>query len=198
MRRLRLSLAGIVTLGLLGSMSTVVAQAQEPTPITFVTGWVYDMTVHTEARDWENEEPDPPTIVRGYEVTSGGRVDLIEQRVEWSDPRLPAEHWLTLDHQSVTDPSGEDGWVTTATSHLLTDGTGSWGGSGRLVESAEGQYSFLELSGEGAYEGLHALLWGPRVRSPGPMDIAYEGHIIEGDLLAFPEAPIPVASVPAD
>ena len=53
-----------------------------------------------------------------------------------------------------------------------------------------------ELTGEGEYEGLHALLWGPGVRSPGPTDLACEGDISEGDLPDFPDLPTPVASEP--
>jgi hypothetical protein len=195
MRTLRMGLAGTVTLVLVASLSgTVAAQDEEPAPITFVTGWVFDQSVHTEVRDWEDREPDPPNIVRGYEVTSDGRDDLIEESVAWSDPRLPTEHWVTLRYQSVSHPTEEEGALTTATSHLLVDEAGSWSGTGRMVEDGRSQLSFYELTGEGAYEGLHALLWGPGVNSPGPMDIAYEGYIFEGDLLPFPEAPVPVTT----
>jgi len=194
---MRTVLAGASALVLLASLPiTAAAQSEGPGPITFVTGFPWDMTVHTEARDWEDIEPDPPTIVGDYEVTSGGRVDLIEQRVEWSDPRLPAEHWFTLDHQSVSHPADEWGWTTIATSHLLVDEVGSWSGTGRLVASSHGKYSFYELTGEGAYEGLHAVLWGPGVRMPSPTDVSYEGYIFEGDMLAFPEAPVPVTTEP--
>ena len=67
MRTLRMYLAGTVTLALLGSLSmTALAQDREAA-VTSVTG----------------------TAVTSDSIESDGRV-VLEQDVDWSDPRLPA------------------------------------------------------------------------------------------------------------
>jgi hypothetical protein len=115
------------------------------------------------------------------------------QRMEWSDPRLPAEHWIRMD-LAIYDEGPEDGVMTVQTSHLLTDDTGTWRGTGRALETEDDRYSYYELSGEGAYAGLSALLRGkPSVDAHGPWDLEYEGWIFEGQLAPFPPPAEPVS-----
>jgi hypothetical protein len=173
---------------LVASLSlAVVAQDEEPAPVTFVTGTVIEQSNHQD-----DTEPDPPTYVRGFEIIAQRSAGLIEQSVDWSDPRLPSEHWLQVSYQMVYDWDEEEGAVTTTTSHLMEDDAGGWTGSGRFVEDGD-QYSFYALTGNGEYEGLYALLRGaPGVDSHGPWDIAYEGYIFEAEMLPFPAVPVPV------
>jgi hypothetical protein len=111
---------------------------------------------------------------------------VYQQRIEWSDPRLPAEHWVRMDLE-IHDESAPNGVMTVQTSHLLTDSEGTWRGTGRAFETEHDRYSYYELVGEGAYEGLHALLRGtPGRDAHGPWDLEYEGWIIEGPLTQFP------------
>jgi hypothetical protein len=71
--------------------------------------------------------------------------------------------------------------------NVLLDGAeGSWHGTGRAIEQGAGtdpdrRHSTYVLEGEGAYEGMHALLRGvPGHDANGPWDEQYEGWIIEG------------------
>jgi len=188
MRTLRVSLAGTVILGLLASLSVaVVAQDEEPAPVTYVTGTVVEQYSHDEQVGEQVMEldEDGPRFVRGYEVfrpdMSGGG-DLLEQHVDWSDPRLPTKHWVLLDYAAIftEEPAGA---MNVVTSHLLEDADGSWRGTGRAVEDADARFSQYVLTGEGAYEGLYALLQGtPGMDAHGPWDHSYEGYIFEGTL----------------
>jgi hypothetical protein len=196
MRTLRMSLAGSVILGLLASLSlVVVAQEGEPAPVTFVTGTVVEQFLHDEL--WEDDpEQFFASTVRGYDIERDLGGGLIEQQVDWSDPRLPAKHWLTGNYHWIGEANeGPDGAITTAISHLLEGPEGRWVGTGRFVEDADEQFGFYVLTGEGAYGGLYALLRGaPGMDQHGPYDLAYEGYIFEGDLLPFPDAPVPVTT----
>jgi hypothetical protein len=154
-------LTGTVILALLGGLSVaVVAQDGEPTPIAFVTGTV------TEVYPYEFTEEDDGGLstddIRGYEVmtqTSGPT----RQVVEWSDPRLPTDLWLSFGYTRIGQ--GEDQpesvrAMNLASQSLLEDEQGRWRGTGRTVMDADEKYSLYALTGEGAYEGFSALLRG--------------------------------------
>jgi len=193
MRMLRLSLAGTVILALLGGLSAItLAQDAEPAPITFVTGTVVEQIHHFEG---EQGADVPPQAVRGYEITSRG-VGVIEQLVDWSDPRLPSRHWINLNYTLVMkSPEDLEGAMAVTTSNLLEGLEGSWRGTGRAVEDDGDRYGFYELTGEGVYEGLWAWLRAtPGMDVHGPWDQSYEGYIFEADPLLFPEAPVPVTT----
>jgi len=196
MRATRLPLALAATLGLLAGLTlTVVAQDEEPAPVTFVTGTVVEQWMHDDASAADESSPHPD--VRGYEVIEDGSLGLIEQSVEWSDPRLPSQHWFTARYQMIYDLDTEKGALTTTSNHLLEDEDGSWRGSGRFVkaDAGEHQYGFYMLEGEGAYEGLYALLRGTaEVLAHGPYELSYEGHIFEAEPLSQPGTPVPVTS----
>ena len=129
MRAMRLPLAGMVTLSLVVSLSlAVVAQREEPAPVTFVTGAVaevYGYDVHDE-----DESSLYSYDIRGYEVMtqSGGP---LRQVIEWSDPRLPTDFWLALGYTLIrSDADERDGAMNIAWQGLLEDDQGRWRGTG--------------------------------------------------------------------
>ena len=177
----------IVALLLVGSTGAIAAQ-EEPAPVTSVTGTVLEVYGHTFS------EANLPSDVRGYEVTVGtSQPALMRQVVEWSDPRLPSDLWLTLDYTLIWKPSDVlDGAMNTVSRSLLEDEQGRWRGTGRWVNGGGERFSFYVLIGEGAYEGLYALLHGVTpADAEGPWDLAYEGYIFEAEMLPFPDEPVP-------
>ena len=200
MRTLRLSLAGTVTLALLGGLGgAVAAQDEEPAPVNYVTGTVVEQWTHDDPSAPDEPDTGPAPDVRGYTISEDASLGLVEQTVEWSDPRLPATHWFTARYQMIWDFDAEKGAVTTTTNHLLEDEAGSWHGSGRFVtaDGAKDEYGLYMLEGEGAYEGLYALLHGAseRMFDYGPYGPnSYEGYIFEADPLSQPGTPVPTTS----
>ncbi len=78
---------------------------------------------------------------------------------------------------------------------LLEGADGSWRGTGRAVEDADDRFSQYALVGEGAYEGLYALIRGtPGMDTHGPWDHSYEGYIFEGELPLFPDSVEPITT----
>ena len=202
MRTLRLSVEGTIILALLGGQSfAVVAQDEEPTPIALVTGAV------TEVYPYEFTEEDDGGLslddIRGYEVvtqTSGP----MRQVVEWSDPRLPTDLWLSLGYTRILQGEGQPepvGAMNIAWQSLLEDEQGRWRGTGRSVLDADEKYSLYVLTGEGAYDGLSALLRGVApddeeaglLHAHAPWDMAYEGYIFEAELTPMPDPVEPPA-----
>ena len=188
MRATRAVLAAAISMGLcLGPATTATAQ-EEPAPVTSVVGTVAEVYGHSFS------EANVPSDVRGYEVTVGtSQPALMRQVVEWSDPRLPSDLWMTFDHTLIWKPSDElDGAMNTVSRSLLEDEQGRWQGTGRWVNGGGERYSFYVLTGEGDYEGLYALLHGVTpVDAQGPWDLAYEGYIFEAEMLPFPDEPVP-------
>jgi hypothetical protein len=192
MRANRASLAVLGGLAMcLGLLSVTTAQ-EEPAPVSFVSGTVVEVYGHTFT------EASVPTDVRGYEVTVGtSQPTLMRQVVEWSDPRLPTTHWVSGDYTLIWKPSYEDmdGAMNTVTRSLLEDEEGRWRGTGRWVNDGRERFSFYVLTGEGAYEGLYALLHGVTpADAEGPWDLAYEGYIFEAEMLPFPDEPVPATT----
>ena len=82
---------------------------------------------------------------------------------------------------------------------LLEDEQGRWRGTGRSVMDADEKYSLYVLTGEGAYDGLSALLRGVApddeeaglLHAHAPWDMAYEGYIFEAELTPLPSEPVP-------
>jgi hypothetical protein len=187
MRALRPSLVGTVSICLLAGLSVAIwAQDEIPAPPTAVSGTV------TEAWGFSPEVADTGQDERGDGVTVG-RGYVEHQEVAWSDPRLPSTHWMRFDYliYGVDEPEPV---MTVTSSHLLLGPEGSWRGTGRALEWGDDERSATyELVGEGAYEGLYALLHpAPGPDTPGPWDEAYEGFIFEGTLPAFPEPAEPL------
>ena len=126
------------------------------------------------------------------------------QVVEWSDPRLPTDLWLSLGFTRISQ--GEDQpesvrAMNLAWQSLLEDEQGRWRETGRSVLDADEKYSLYVLTGEGAYEGLSALLQGVDPddeeaaywHAHAPWDMAYEGYIFEAELTPMPEPVEPPA-----
>ena len=178
------SLALLAVALLIGATGSVAAQMnKEEVPAAFVTGTVTDDTAT------EDE----------------GRVTW-EQTVEWSDPRLPP----TLRAEAIwyiygdvpagledEEPEVIDDYLVMVTEmNVLLDGSeGSWRGTGRAIEQGVGtdpdrHYSYYVLEGDGAYDGMHALLRGaPGHDANGPWDEEYEGWVVESELPPLPELP---------
>ncbi|MEX1334028.1 MAG: hypothetical protein AB1Z66_01870 [Candidatus Limnocylindrales bacterium] len=177
MRATRPTLAGaLIAVLLIVPAATVLGQVEEHTSSTYVTGTAVEQIAFDGAESVSHE---------GSVMHEQGH--RLEQRVDWSDPRLPAEHWIRLDLM-IYDEDAPDGVMTVQTSHLLTDSEGTWRGTGRAFETETDRYSYYELVGEGAYDGLHALLRGtPGQDMHGPWDVEYDGWIFEGALTEFPE-----------
>ena len=194
-RRIPLSVFAVLALTVLVSVPTT-GEVEEPSPIVAVTGTMLEGIVHNEVLYDEYVEEEVPDDTRGYDTRFGGP-QLIELLVEWSGPRLPARQWMTLGYHSISERTEglDDGAMTTVTTHLLEDETGRWTGQGRVMFDADERFSFYTLTGEGAYEGLYALLHGvPDAERDGPWDSVFEGFIFEGELPSFPLAPTPVTT----
>ena len=199
MRTLRLSLVGTVMLALVGGLGgAVVAQDEEPTPVTFVTGTVAEAYTLDEG-DTDADSDLASYDLRGYEVMT--QTAPIRQVVEWSDPRLPTDLWLTLGYTLISTGEDDfDGAINVAWQSLLEDELGRWRGTGRSVQGPDEKYSLYALTGEGAYEGLSALLRGTTpddmeaglLHAHAPWDMAYEGYIFEAELTPFPDVPVPL------
>ncbi len=184
MRKARATLTGVLIASLLVVPSAaVLGQSETTASSTHVTGTVLEQTRY--------ESDDVSASRAGDVMREEGHV--YKQRVDWSDPRLPSEHWVRMD-LSIYDEGSEDGVMTVQTSHLLIDRDGAWRGTGRAFETEADRYSYYELIGEGAYEGLHALLRGtPGKDAHGPWDLEYDGWIFQGPLTGFPEPAEPAS-----
>jgi hypothetical protein len=184
MRTLRLSLAGTIIFMLLGVLSSTVS-AQDPDAATWthVTGSTVEgeWTVEGTPARWEDSVEHRPTRSQTFTV-------------EWSDPRLPATMHIDQDavlhHGDMT--SYADYMFVFADSLRLEDADGAWVGSGRGVSGSDGTIMLYELTGEGAYEGLSALL--DRAFDPDTMAVDFDGFIFEADV---PWAPA-LAEPPAE
>ena len=184
MRTARVIFTGALIVSLLVVPSAaVISQSETTATSTHVTGTVLEQTRY--------ESDDVSGSQAGDTIREEGHV--YKQRVDWSDPRLPAEHWVRMD-LSIHDEGSEDGVMTVQTSHLLTDSDGAWRRTGRALETETDRDSYYELIGEGAYEGLHALLRGtPGKDAHGPWDLEYDGWIFQGPLTGFPEPAEPAS-----
>ena len=142
MRTLRLTLAGTVTLALLGGWSAAVtAQDPEEATWTHVTGSTVEgeWTEGTTGARWEGSVESRPTRSQTFTV-------------EWSDPRLPETMHLqqtaVLHHGDMT--SYDDFMFVFADSLRFEDAVGAWTGSGHGVIGTDGSLVLYELTGEGA------------------------------------------------
>jgi hypothetical protein len=177
------SMAAMALVLLLGASVGVSAQMNtEEIPATFVTG----------------------TAGEGGTATESEGTVVYEQVVDWSDPRLPSAlrvnaTWYVYGDVPAAledqEPEVIDDYLVMVTEmNVLLDGSeGSWRGTGRAIEQGVGpdpdrHYSSYVLTGEGAYEGMHALLRGePGHDANGPWDERYEGWIIEGEVPPLPD-----------
>ncbi|MGD8486934.1 MAG: hypothetical protein PVH07_09885 [Chloroflexota bacterium] len=182
MRTLRLMLASAVIHALaVGTAGIAIAQDEEDVPVTAtqVTG---------EATGTRTVSP--PT---GSEVDGvwHDRDLVFEHDIEWSDPRLPSlmrgqenQNWHVLPDDS--------GAVTFVTNIRLEGESGAWTGAeyGLGEMSDEGlvlQPRMMLLTGEGAFEGLSAVLQRQHEVITAVSSPVFEGYIFEGGLPPMPE-----------
>ena len=147
-------LAGpVIAAMLVGTAIGAAAQSEEPSTPASVTGTVLELS--TETGEYVEQQAEDA-------VTSSDEAGVLReqghafgQRVEWSDPRLPSEHWIRL-NLAIYGDDPEAGVMTLETSHLLVDDEGIWRGTGRAFESPDDRDSYYQLVGEGAYDcGFH-------------------------------------------
>jgi hypothetical protein len=122
--------------------------------------------------------------------------------MEWSDPRLPSvmrlsENW---DWYNVGESDGVNGAIPLMQNVRLDGPDGTWTGTvyALLEETAPveryPQTTLMVLEGEGAYEGLSAMLRTVYDDPPGFGAIPdWEGYILEGPMTLIPDAPEPAA-----
>ena len=171
MRTFRLSLVGTVTLVLLGGLGgEVLAQAEGDNPlVTHVTGTIID-TVYDDSTAEITYAPG--------DVTHATGATYIETN-EWSDPRLPAEKRLILDFTTYPDDGGR--LMVARTSIRLDGPDGAWVGTGVGLAYPDGTSEGQDvLVGEGAYEGLTAVLHCGT-------DLVCDGYIFEGPMPTQPD-----------
>ncbi len=186
MRTLRSTLMGAVILGLLASPSIAVAaqvEGEMPT-VAYVTGRV--ITDTSPKDDWEetrtDEGPDAIVVhVLGWRV---------ERSIDWNDPRLPSE---MVSRTNMDMHISRDDSVQVFAESLRLDGPdGAWTGTGHavVIEHGHGAESLIILTGEGAYEGLSAVLVTESVRADPELDendyTLYRGYIFEGEMPPMP------------
>jgi hypothetical protein len=183
MRALRLSLLATVTVSLLGGPSIVVlAQDDEDQVITatYVTG---------ETIDKLEVSPGVYSESNGVEQL---RDSTYEDTFEWSDPRLPSVMQIS-ENLDIRYREDGDAWAWVGNIRL-EDEDGAWAGPEYGMGEWSGDRLLLHprmmlLTGEGAYEGLTAMLqrrW--ETDDPG-YPASVEGYIFVGDLPPMPDEP---------
>ena len=175
MRDLRLALVGTVTLALLcGLGGTVMAEAGEDGPtLTPVTGTQTSFTVVT-----------PPVSETSDFMTYRGV--QFERTIEWSDPRLPS---LLLSNVNTNwHAVGEDDVGQFAQTHRLVGEDGDWVGTEYGFVGPESSLGLQVYTGEGAYEGLSAMLAGTDVvDADGNKNTIWNGYIFASELPPMPD-----------
>jgi hypothetical protein len=184
MRTLRVFLVGIATLALTGAMGGVVlAQDVEDRPVTatHVVGTVTTGRMESSA-GWSDLD----------EGIIAGRGAVYEHNVEWSDPRLPATMRFG-ENVNNYNVGGGAGVIAFVSNVRFEDPMGAWTGSeyGFAEESEAGflpQPRVMMLRGDGAYEGLTAML--QRRYEPDDATFShpvFEGYIFDGELPPMPD-----------
>ena len=195
MRTLRLSLVGAVILMLLGGLGSVAVGQDDEVAASHVVGTV---TSTRTVSPFTYTHTDDFSHNTGYGA-------VYEVAVDWNDPRLPSpirstENW---DYYYAGDVGAFGNVGAPVFGNVRLEGPdGAWTGieyglMEELAEGAEGypQMRLMFLSGEGAYEGLSAVLERKYENdAPSSYDSpTYEGYILEGGLPPIPEAPELVA-----
>jgi len=166
-KNVRLSVVSMLAIGLVTGSSVGVAAQEETanmidpctTPITAVSGTIY----------WgSTSDEDPAVVVEGVthrKTTHTSRWDI-------DDDRLDGDQ----EFQAMWDMDGETG-IHSGTIRIV-NADGAWSGTVQGVGPSMGSWQeFVDLSGEGAYEGLSASVFA-RSGSSGTV----EGSIYPTDL----------------
>ena len=149
MRTLRLSLAWAAIVMLIGGLATV-GLAEDQTaggPVSHVSGTIVD-TSYDDSMAKATTAPGDVHLVEG--------ASYVETNT-WNDPRLPIEKRLVLNFTTYPDAGGR--MMVTRTSIRLDGPDGAWVGTGVGLSYPDGHSEGQDvLIGEGAYEGLIAVL----------------------------------------
>ncbi len=171
---------GVFALGLMVGVAGAAAADGETPVASYVSGTIV-----------ESFGPPPESV----EADDVDRLLLLSERdVDWSDPRLPSR-MLTrtlMDTREGLHPEGSVWPSVIAISYRLEDADGAWVGGGHGFDAspeAMPSESFgpmgvelATLSGEGAYEGLSAILvLYVDVTDWGAGEYVFEGYIYEGE-----------------
>jgi hypothetical protein len=178
-----MSLVGAVILVLWSGTSALAQGDDEGSRVTQFSGTIIEERFHTEGVTHVGTPPEAtPESAAGVTRSTG---NVLEWIVEWTDPRLPSTMWHRIDYD-LYDP---DGALPYATSVLLLGEEGAWRGSGYGVGYDEGFVQVL-LTGEGAYQGLFAILDRKDATLPdGTAQRTFDGFIFEGEPIPIP-APV--------
>ena len=139
-----------------------------------------------------------PTVHSGPEEqvvvpSSDGAMTLVQYRgdtfrqgwTEVSDPRLEGTYTRSWNEDTYLHPGGEEDPSIVVVTDRIENDEGAWQGSSVWLRTpGPSAYAPLVLVGEGAYEGLTAILGG--VETYG--ECAVSGYIIDG---AIPATPVP-------
>lgn len=145
--------------------------------------------VGVSAQDEEASTGDPAgsSYFTGTLNPEGEPVDGIFEgdTIETSDPRVSGALSRAVNWAEPTP-----GLYVEAEAWRLENEDGSWTGQGTgLVHSGQdvmpNSFAIVELSGEGGYEGLTAVMLVDRLKNP----YVIEGAVIAGEPVAFPEPP---------
>ena len=196
MRALKAMAVAAALLALVGwSSAAVMAQDEEDEAVA---------ATHVTGTTTAERNVSPPTYTGGYGYAHNtGYGGVWERDIDWSDPRLPSlmrlsDNW---DWYSVGDTSDEINGAISLVQNVRLDGPdGTWTGTayGLLEETKPvetyPQTLLMVLQGEGAYEGLSAMLRPTYEEPPGFGTVPdLEGYIFEGGMTPIPEAPEPPA-----
>ncbi len=154
MRRLRVSLAGVVILTLLGGLSVAVAaQATEADPMA-PAFFTFDQPVMERVMvgeyPYEEDADELPQAVRG---------EVAEGYIEATDPRASGRV-TSVTNMNMLEVEG-GGVATAATLMRLVNDGGAWSGTTlglHMVAEDGGASSMTVLTGEGGYEGLTLVM----------------------------------------
>ena len=177
----------IITVALLaGSTIGVAGQPEDEAPtFTFATGRVIKDSSPQD--DWAKAWMDGSVVhVLGWRV---------ERSIDWSDPRLPSE---MLSRMNVDTHIDEHDLIQAfAETYRLEGPDGAWTGTGRALAMEHGHEAdwLMVLTGEGAYEGLAAMLVRETVTGDPDKDeidhTLMKGYIFEGELPPMPDPIVP-------
>ena len=172
MRTLRLSLTGTVILAVIGGLSGAVLAQDEPTDpmapaaVTGTVGYGTDIATGSETFD------------DGAYVTDG-----MQGTLSWeaSDPRLSGEVTFAGYLVNYTTPSIYVGGGT----RVLVNDDGRWVGTDTGLAAPGVDMEFIVMQGEGAYEGLTAVVREDWSKNPP----TFVGAIVPSDKLPDPIEP---------
>ena len=104
-----------------------------------------------------------------------------------TDPRFSGTHYYSFDADGYTLASGAEGPLAYAEGHRIENAEGAWQGAatGATLPDGTTAASPVVLTGEGAYEGLAAVLFGIE-------NSCYVG--LRGLVMEFPEPPVPATT----